>query len=415
MHFQRVKGFQDIYGEQVAYYRQACAIAKELFTLFHVEELNTPILEKSEIFNRSIGENTDIVEKEMFSFLDRDGSTLCLRPEGTAGALRAYIDNGCPKELERLYYLGAMFRRENPQKGRFRQFTQIGVEFIGSSSPFTDAEVISLFDNFFNKVGLSKIAHLEINSVGCADCRRKYYEKLTAYLTPFREELCGDCTRRLLKNPLRVFDCKNPKCANIINGAPLILDNLCDMCEKQFEEVKKYLEIFKVDYTLNPRMVRGLDYYTRTAFEMTTDRLGAASALGGGGRYDKLISILGGPDISGVGFAIGLDRVIALMMEENFAIEKRVPDIYIITFPDTFEQGAALLAEVRKAGFYAIMEYEISGVKAQMKRANRSKARYAAILGEDELKENKISLKDMQTSTQQIINLTQLFNFLRSN
>jgi histidyl-tRNA synthetase len=414
MRFQRVKGFQDIYGEAAVYWERAAEISKEVFKLFQVEELILPILEKSDVFNRSIGETTDIVEKEMFSFQDKDGSDLSLRPEGTAGALRAYIENGCPKELERLYYYGPMFRRENPQKGRFRQFTQAGAEFIGSASPFTDAELIFLFTEFFRKAGVAELAVLEINSVGCAECRPKYYEKLIAYLSSFTDSLCEDCNRRLHKNPLRALDCKNPNCAPILAEAPIILDSICPSCKEHFNEVKKFLKLYGIEYIMNPRMVRGLDYYTRTAFEMTTGHLGAASALGGGGRYDTLIKQLGGPDVSGVGFAIGVDRVVALMREKS-SIDKTPPIVYIITFQNTFEEGTALLGKLRSGGISAIMEQESSGVKAQMKRANRSKARYAAILGEDELKVGKVCLKDMAVSSQQLIEIDKLLDFLRSD
>jgi histidyl-tRNA synthetase len=414
MQFQRVKGFQDIYGEAAEYWDRLAVISKELFRLFQTKEIILPVLEKSELFNHGIGETTDIVEKEMFSFQDKDGSALALRPEGTAGALRAYIENGCPKELERLYYYGHMFRRENPQKGRFRQFSQAGAEFIGTSSPFSDAEMILLFTEFFRKAGVAEFSRLEINSVGCAECRPTYLEKLTAYLNSHTAALCGDCNRRLLKNPLRTLDCKNEQCAPVITRAPVILDSLCPVCAEHFEEVKKFLKIYGVDYKINPYMVRGLDYYTRTAFEMVTGSLGAASALGGGGRYDKLIKRLGGPDVGGVGFAVGLDRVVALM-RDKVIIDTPCPEVYIVTFPETFEQGAALLGELRRNGIRAAMEGEAGGVKAQMKRANRVKARYSAILGEEELKSGSICLKEMETSSQQLINSDQILNFLRSD
>jgi histidyl-tRNA synthetase len=414
MCFQKVKGFQDIYGEAAVYWERVTEISREVFRLFSAEELTLPILERSEVFNRSIGETTDIVEKEMFSFQDKDGNYLSLRPEGTAGALRAYIENGCPQELNRLYYLGPMFRREKPQKGRFRQFTQAGAEFIGSASPFTDAELIFLFTEIFRRAGVADITRLEINSVGCADCRPAYHKKLSSYLIARKSSLCGDCNRRIERNPLRVLDCKNEQCAPIIAASPLILDCLCTPCQDHLGEVKKFLSIMDIAYTMNPRMVRGLDYYTRTAFEMVTDRLGAAAAVGGGGRYDNLLKHMGGPDLGGVGFAIGLDRVVTLMRETR-KIEKTPPEVYIITFPDTFERGIALLSQLRKNGVAAMINPDGGSVKSRMKKADRANARYAAILGGDELKDGKIGLKEMKTSLQHLTDIDGLLDFLRSD
>ncbi len=405
--FQKVKGFQDIYGDDCAYWDKAEAVMRDTYALFLVREIRLPILERTAVFNRGIGQTTDIVEKEMFTFADRDrtdseGEMLSLRPEGTAGTVRAYVEEGMynPPSLKKLYYLGPMFRRENPQKGRYRQFTQGGAEYIGSNSPFTDAEVINLFVTYFNRVGIGRLVHLEINSVGCPECRPAYHAKLVEYFGNRKEELCTDCNRRLTTNPLRILDCKNEKCRNIIKDAPIMLDNLCPECAGHFESVKKYLGLLGVEYRIKPLMVRGLDYYVRTAFEMVTDKLGSASAIGGGGRYDGLVETLGGPAIPGIGFAIGMDRVVALMKLVS-EMKQVSPAVFIVTFGgETEKAGIAILNELRVKNIPSEIDYDGRGMKNQLKQAGRSGAKYAVIVGEDELARGAVILRNLHASEQ---------------
>ncbi|MDR2883920.1 MAG: histidine--tRNA ligase, partial [Deferribacteraceae bacterium] len=400
--FQKVKGFQDIFGDDCIYWERAEAATREVFDLFGVNEIRLPMLERTAVFNRGIGQTTDIVEKEMFTFVDRDDDSLSLRPEGTAGTVRAYIENGMfnTPALKKLYYLGAMFRRENPQKGRFRQFTQSGVEFIGSSAPFVDADVINIMVQIFKRVGIFELTKVEINSVGCPKCRPPYHAKLIEYLSDKDDKLCTDCKRRLEKNPLRILDCKQEGCRSIIKDAPVMKDHLCDECAEHFSQVQQYLGMLNIEYKINPMMVRGLDYYVRTAFELVTDRLGAASAIGAGGRYDGLVELLGGGAIPGVGFAIGMDRVVALM-KMVCELKPKTPKVFIVTFGGkTLEAGIALLNQLRERGIASEIDYEVKGMKNQMKQAGRSGANYAIIFGEDELARGAVTVRDLRNSEQ---------------
>lgn len=412
--FQKVKGFQDIYGDDIAYWERAEACLRRCFNLYSIEEMRIPILEKTSVFTRGIGSTTDVVEKEMFTFEDRDGESLSLRPEGTAGVVRSYVENGLynPPALKKYYYIGPMFRRERPQRGRYRQFTQGGVEYLGSPSALADAEVVSLLPFFFNQVGVGGFAHLEINSIGCPDCRPAYLEKLIEYFTPRLNEMCEDCGRRLGKNPLRVLDCKNEKCRTVIKDAPVMLDNLCSVCGEHFSDVKKNLTLLGVNYQINPLMVRGLDYYVRTAFEMVTDKLGAASAIGAGGRYDGLVKTLGGPDIGGVGFAIGMDRVVELMKLAE-KLESSKPDVFIVSFESTKDISIKLLADMRNIGVRAELDLDGKGLKSQMKKADRSGARYAVILGEEEFSRGKLTLRNLADSQQEEIDIASLADILK--
>lgn len=413
--FQKVKGFQDIYGEDCVYWQKAEKKVHRLFSLFSVREIRLPVVERTAVFDRGIGQTTDIVEKEMFTMPDGENDTLSLRPEGTAGVVRAYIENGLynPPALKRYYYLGPMFRRENPQKGRFRQFTQSGVEYLGSASAFVDADVINLLMSYFETVGIADMLHLEINSVGCKVCRPAYQKKLITYFEAHKDALCEDCLRRLERNPLRILDCKQEKCRTVTKNAPLMLDNLCEECGTHFNNVQKYLKQFKVEYKINPLMVRGLDYYVRTAFEAVTDKLGAASAVGAGGRYDGLVETLGGPEIPGIGFAIGMDRVVTLMKEKEKLAESGA-QVYIITFDDkSVEEGIKLLNGMRERGIAAEIDYDRKGLKNQMKKADRSGAKYALILGEDELSRNALTVRYLQDSTQVEMPLDKIFTDLQ--
>ena len=400
--YRKIKGFRDIYGTDIPYWQFVEKVYKDLFARFGYKEIKIPVMEKTELFNRSIGDTTDIVEKEMFAFKDINGDHLALRPEGTASTVRAYIENGLyhPKGLHKFYYYGPMFRRERPQKGRFRQFYQLGVEAFGSNSPLLDAEVIGLLDSLFKECGIYDDVELEINSIGCDDCRPEYRKKLIEFFKNKEDGLCADCKRRLETNPLRILDCKIKTCIEIAKEAPLISDNLCDVCNAHFNEVKHFLDVMDIQYKVNPKMVRGLDYYVRTAFEFVTSKLGASSAVGAGGRYDGLVKLIGGPDLPGIGFAVGVDRLVELIKEKK-EINITETDFFVIAFKEVSDNFAInLIGKLRSLGYIAEMDVEFAGMKAQMKKANRSNAKFALILGEDEMKENKISIKNMTTGEQ---------------
>ncbi len=408
--YRKIKGFRDIYGTDIPYWQFVEKVYKDLFARFGYKEIKIPVMEKTELFNRSIGGTTDIVEKEMFAFKDINGDHLALRPEGTASTVRAYIENGLyhPKGLHKFYYYGPMFRRERPQKGRFRQFYQLGVEAFGSNSPLLDAEVIGLLDSLFKECGIYDDVELEINSIGCDDCRPEYRKKLIEFFKNKEDKLCADCKRRLETNPLRILDCKVKTCIEIAKEAPLISDNLCDVCNTHFNEVKHFLDVMDIQYKVNPKMVRGLDYYVRTAFEFVTSKLGASSAVGAGGRYDGLVKLIGGPDLPGIGFAVGVDRLVELIKEKK-EINITETDFFVIAFKEVSDNFAInFIGKLRSLGYIAEMDVEFAGMKAQMKKANRSNAKFALILGEDEMKENKISIKNMTTGEQFQINSEEL-------
>ena len=408
--FRTVKGFHDIYGEDIEYWEKLECVLSKLYKSYGFKEFRLPILEKTAVFNRGIGETTDIVEKEMFTFTDGDGESVSLRPEGTASLIRAYIENGLGSVpgVKKYCYTGNMFRRERPQKGRFRQFTQSGVEVLESSSPLLDAEIITLLLEAAKVSGIENFVRMEINSVGCPKCRPVYREKLIEYFTAQKDALCSDCLRRLEKNPLRILDCKNESCKRAVIDAPVILDYLCDECASHFESVKAYLEKLGTPYTVNSRMVRGLDYYVRTAYEMVTDKLGAASAVGAGGRYDGLVGIMGGMDVPGIGFAIGLDRVVSLMREANHIAERKT-DVFVLFFSGKSESvGFSIIKALRAAGIITEYDYDIASMKSQMKKANRSGAKLAVILGEDEIKAGKAALKDLNSGQQDECSLNDL-------
>jgi len=412
--YSKVKGFRDIYNEDIGYWNRVESSLIALFKSYGFNEIRLPVLEKSSLFNRGIGSTTDIVEKEMFTFKDRDGEELSLRPEGTASLIRAYIENGLhnPPGIKKFYYIGNMFRRERPQKGRFRQFSQIGVEVLESSSPLLDADLISLLYNSAKILDILDIVQIEINSIGCPLCRDDYNTKLRAFLEDKIENLCNDCKRRLDRNPLRILDCKVDSCREILIDAPVMIDNLCSDCYDHFELVKEHLTLMSIPYKINKYMVRGLDYYIRTAFELTTTHLGAASAIGAGGRYDGLIKLLGGRENSpGIGFAIGLDRLVELLKLKNVLVDDIKTDYYLILFDrSALKTGLQVIDLLREKGFRVEYDYELSAVKSQMKKADRSGAKYTLILGDDELQAGEITIKDMLTGEQERILMSELYN-----
>ncbi|WP_303850452.1 histidine--tRNA ligase [Seleniivibrio woodruffii] len=403
--YQKVKGFRDIYGLEARYWNKVEKVFRQTFRTFNFEEFYLPVLEKTEVFNRGIGSTTDIVEKEMFAFDDRDGTSVSLRPEGTASLVRAYVENKLfsTPGISKYYYIGPMFRRERPQKGRFRQFTQAGIEVFGSGGPSIDADVIYLLYKLAENLGIKDYVSMEINSIGCPSCRPAYNEKLIEYFKANIDHLCGDCLRRLDKNPMRILDCKNESCKKITADAPKAVDYLCDECKDHFEGVKSYLDALSVPYKVNPMMVRGLDYYVRTAFEMITDKLGSQSAVGAGGRYDGLIQLLGGPDTAGIGFAVGIDRLVSLCMLNETEKENDL-DVFIISFKDVSDKTALKLAnEMRSQGISVDMDYDFRKMKKQFSLADRYGALFTVVIGEDEAAKNTAAVKDMQAGTQEEI------------
>jgi len=406
-----VKGFSDIFPGEVESWQWVEQKAREIFAAYCFAEIRIPILEKTELFSRSLGETTDIVEKEMYTFADQDakGSLLTLRPEGTAGVVRAYVQSEMYKvePVRKLYYIGPMFRRERPQKGRLRQFHQIGVEALGRGDPFIDVEVLLLLDDFFQAVGLESVA-LQLNSLGCVECRPVFRELLLAFLKLRAPTLCGDCRRRMDRNPLRVLDCKEQRCKEETKDAPSMLDSLCDACRRHFETVRRSLDQVGVDYTLNPRMVRGLDYYCRTTFEWMSGQLGAQNAVAAGGRYDGLVQELGGPAIPGVGFAMGVERLTLLLrMKET---EKEAgPTFYVVWVGARAQDWAfPLVHRLRRRGLKIEMEGEPRSLKSQMRRADKLRAGFVLIVGDDELAREKLVVRNMVNKQQQEVDLSDI-------
>jgi histidyl-tRNA synthetase len=399
-----VRGFKDILPEEAGKWQYVERIAREVFSDFGVQEIRIPVLEKTNLFKRGIGEATDIVEKEMYTFLDRGNEYLTLRPEATASVIRAYIEHHIYETVpsSKLFTIGPMFRRERPQKGRFRQFHQINVEFIGQEDPRVDAELIFMLIHFLKAVGLDNL-NLEINSLGCVECRPRFRKEVTDFLMGSEDSLCPDCKRRLTTNPLRVFDCKVESCKDILSSAPVILDFLCTECNEHFEDVKGLLKGLDIAFDVNTKMVRGLDYYTRTAFEITTESLGAQNAVTGGGRYDGLVKLLGGPDIPGVGFAIGCERLISMMPQKDEAFQEH-PHLFIAALGDKAQEFSFLLCNsLRKTGIRAEMDFSGKNLKSQMKRSDKLHCNYTLIIGESELEEKRAQLRNMETKSQESI------------
>ena len=404
-----VRGFKDILPSETGVWQYVEEIAHEIFTDFGFREIRVPILEKTDLFKRSIGESTDIVEKEMYSFLDRGDEYLTLRPEATASVIRAYIEHAmyAADPVAKLFTIGPMFRRERPQKGRYRQFHQINVEMLGLDDPRVDAEVILMLMQFLKRLELSD-PRLEINSLGCLTCRPRFREALYLFLKDKGEELCGDCGRRINTNPLRVFDCKVESCHGVIDSAPRLSGFICGECSDHFEYLKIFLNNFNIRYEINEKMVRGLDYYTRTTFEVVTDFLGAQNAIAGGGRYNGLVKDLGGPDIPGIGFAVGLERLIS-MMPADYEKYFSFPDLFIAAIGKEAQQITFNLCNrLRMRGVRTEMDYAGKSLKSQMKRADKLKCRYALILGDKEIDENMADLRDMENGTQVKLCLDQM-------
>ncbi|MBW2038231.1 MAG: histidine--tRNA ligase [Deltaproteobacteria bacterium] len=408
MELKAIKGFSDILPPETGRWRVLEERAREVLEGFGFSEIRVPVLEVTELFSRSIGEETDIVEKEMYTFTDRSGDLITLRPEATASMARAYIEHKMYAfdPMAKLYSIGPMFRHEKPQMGRYRQFHQINVEVFGISHPMIDAEVMAILMHYLSILGV-KGCELQITSLGCPRCRLPYKEDLRAFLRDHLSQLCSDCQRRMEINPLRSFDCKVQGCQEVMSEAPLVGSYLCQECAEHFAGVKTYMEALDVPYRVNPRMVRGLDYYTKTAFEVVAEGLGAQNAVAGGGRYDHLIEELGGPNIPGIGFSIGMERLLLILPEKPSPYG---PPLFIAALGEGAQREAFSLSyRLNLAGVRAMIDYEGRSLKAQMRRANKFGACYVLIIGEDELRRGKAILRDMKESSQQEIPLPSVF------
>lgn len=380
---------------------------------FGFKEIRTPVFEHTELFNRSVGETTDVVQKEMYTFDDNGGRSITLKPEGTAGAVRAFLEHGLYNEPmpQKYSYITPCYRYEKPQAGRLREFHQFGIECFGADAPSADAEVIAVAKNIFDFFGIDDL-RLEINSIGCPTCRKNYQYALKGYFSEKKEELCETCNSRLDRNPMRILDCKSPVCSAIAADAPKILDFICDECEAHFKKVQKYLDAMGIEYTVNPSIVRGLDYYTRTVFEFVSGSIGAQSTVCGGGRYDGLVEELGGPKTAACGFGLGLERFMMLLEARNIELPAENPiDLYIASMSeDANIVAASLAAEVREAGVACLFDTVGRSLKAQMKYANKTGVLFTVVLGSDEIENGKAKVKCMADGTETEIELQDFAN-----
>ena len=399
----RPRGTNDFLPEQTREWHYVEAILRELCKEFGYEEIRTPIFEDTELFHRGVGDTTDIVQKEMYTFEDMGGRSITLRPEGTAAAVRAYVEDKlfAGTQPTKLYYMGPMFRYERPQAGRYRQFHQFGVECFGAKSPSADAEVIGIAWEFYCRLGLQNL-QVHLNSVGCPKCRPEHKKALQEFLAPKLNELCPTCQGRYEKNPLRILDCKSPVCQELTKGAPTTLDCLCDDCKEHFELTKKYLDAAGIPYIINNRLVRGLDYYTNTAFEIIMEGIGAQSAICGGGRYDGLIEQVGGEPTPGVGFALGMERIFTSLASQNIKLPvENNMDVFIAVLGEKADVEAfRIMMELRRKGIKAEKDTMNRSLKAQMKYGNKFNVKYTLILGETELEAGNIICRDMADSEQ---------------
>lgn len=394
-----VRGFRDILPEESLLWQRLESQARRSFAAYGFSEIILPVIEKTELFARAIGETTDIVEKEMYTFIDRDDESLTLRPEGTASVIRAYIEHSLShrEPVSKLFYIGPMFRRERPQKGRYRQFHQIGAEILGRDDPLIDAELLLMLNDLFTALHLN--VTVDVNSLGCSECRPRYREALRAFGESKLAELCENCHSRLHRNPLRLLDCKEADCRQATADAPVLTDFLCGPCRDHFARVQAYLHQENVAFTINPRLVRGLDYYCRTSFEVLAQGLGSQNAVCGGGRYDGLVEQMGGPAIPGIGFAIGVERL-AMLLQAQEQSHALFPDLFIVPLGQAAEsQGFAVARRLRQGGYRVELESGSRGLKAQMRRADKLGARYVLILGDNELAAGQGTVRDMQAKT----------------
>ncbi len=407
-----IRGTRDILPSEIGRWQHVERVAADVCARYGYCEVRTPVIEREDLFAKGTGESTDIVQKEMYAFTDKGGDRITLRPEATPSMVRAFVEHSLEQDLlfAKLYSLGPMFRYERPQKGRYRQFHQLDVEVFGLADPAIDGEVIDLAVTFVEELDIAS-AELVINSVGCGDCRPGYSAVLLEALGSRLPELCGDCQRRASTNPLRIFDCKVPADQPLIDGLPKSENFLCEACRDHFEEVKRHLEIYGHQYRVSHRLVRGLDYYTRTTFEIIGSSLGAQNALLGGGRYDHLVKQLGGPDRPGIGFAAGLERLVLELPDEKGS--SGPADVFVVAFgQSTWSEARVLARDLRRAGFRTLIDYGERSSKSQMKRANRSNVQRMLILGEDELASNKVTIKEMETGHQETLPRDEVIGYL---
>ncbi|MFR7828771.1 MAG: histidine--tRNA ligase [Eubacterium sp.] len=403
-----IKGTKDVLPKDVHKNQYIEATALDIASKFGYKEIRTPVFEHTELFQRGVGDTTDVVQKEMYTFDDKGGRSITLRPEGTAGAVRSFLENGlCNEALpQKVCYLTSCYRYEKPQAGRLREFHQFGVECFGTASPLADAEIIALAKSIFDTLGVRDLS-LEINSIGCPKCRAEYHKALKEYFASRKDELCDTCKGRLDRNPMRILDCKSPICHEIAQGAPVVIDYLCDECKEHFEKVQKYLDAQNIEYKINPQIVRGLDYYTKTVFEFVSNSIGAQGTVCGGGRYDGLVEELGGQHTASLGFAMGLERLMLLMEAQGCEFpQAEKPDLFIVALGEKATLKAIEIAkDMREEGFSALLDLNQRSVRAQMKYADKLGAKFNVVIGDNEV-ENKIAkLKNMQTGEESEINL----------
>lgn len=408
-----IKGTKDVLPKDVHKNQYIEATALDIASKFGYKEIRTPVFEHTELFQRGVGDTTDVVQKEMYTFDDKGGRSITLRPEGTAGAVRSYLENGlCNEALpQKVCYLISCYRYEKPQAGRLREFHQFGVECFGSASHLADAEIIALAKSLFDTLGVKDLS-LEINSIGCPTCRAEYHKALKEYFSSRKDELCDTCKSRLDRNPMRILDCKSPICHEIAEGAPVVIDYLCDECKEHFENVQKYLKAQNIEYTINPQIVRGLDYYTKTVFEFVSNSIGAQGTVCGGGRYDGLVEELGGQHTPSLGFAMGIERLMLLMEAQGCEFpEAEKPDLFIVALGEKATLKAVEIAkDMREEGFSALLDLNQRSVRAQMKYADKLGAKFNVVIGDNEVEAKTAKLKNMQTGEETEINLDTFVN-----
>lgn len=395
-----IKGTKDVLPKEVHKNQYIEATALDIAEKFGYKEIRTPMFEHTELFQRGVGDTTDVVQKEMYTFDDKGGRSITLRPEGTAGAVRSYLENGlCNEALpQKVCYVGPFFRYEKPQAGRLREFHQFGVECFGTASPLADAELISLGKSIFDTLEVKDIS-LEINSIGCPTCRAEYHKALKEYFSSRKDELCDTCRDRLDRNPMRILDCKSPVCSEIAKDAPVVTDYLCEECDEHFKKVQEYLKAMNIEYTINPKIVRGLDYYTKTVFEFISNSIGAQGTVAGGGRYDGLVDELGGQKTPSLGFAMGLERLMMLMDAQNAPFpDASAPDLFVVALGDKATLKAVeIVKDMRAEGFTALMDLNQRSVRAQMKYADKLGAKFNIVIGDNEVENGTAKLKNMST------------------
>lgn len=412
---QALKGTHDILPEEVYKWDYMEGVIRDVCARYGYKEIRTPIIEATELFQRGIGDTTDVVTKEMYTFTDRGNRSVTLRPENTASAVRAYLEHKMygDQQVHKMFYIGSMFRYDRPQAGRYREFHQFGLEVLGASSPLADAEIIAMACEIFHRLGLKDL-DLHLNSIGDKNCRPAYRQKLIEFFEGKKDQLCDDCRERLYKNPLRILDCKEEGCKKASIGAPEITDYLCDDCHKKFEAVKHYLDGLGISYTVDPRLVRGLDYYTNTAFEIQYPPLGAQSAVCGGGRYDGLVEEIGGPSTPGIGFAIGLERLLlALEMQNLIPAPKAQKRVYIAALgEDAVAEGFKIQEELRGLGVLTDMDLQGRSLKGQMKQAGKLDSQFTVIIGSNELEKGAAAVKNMADGTQKDIPFAEVAGYI---